>query len=146
MGSEQGDQPSALSTCYQLAVTSGTHDFSPQVARRCCSEYAAELQFKQALGVRDPVVLNLYTGSFLAQTGGNVLLGWSSYPWDVAALPAQDGVSLFFESLPGECVTVDCMPALTRRLSSGRDSADQCRWQRRLWDGSRVQPRSNMRA
>jgi len=73
-------------------------------ACRCRFGFPAELQFKQELAVRDPAVLNLYTGSFLAQTGGNVLLGWSSYPWDVAALPAQDGVSLFFESLPGECI------------------------------------------
>ena len=62
----------------------------------------AESQFKQMLGVRNPLVLNLYTGKFVAQTGGNVLLGWSSYPWDAAAHPELDGVSLLCESLPGE--------------------------------------------
>ena len=59
------------------------------------------MQFKRTLGVRNPVVLNLYTGNFLAPAGDNVLLGWSTYPWAVAALPELDGVSLFFESLPG---------------------------------------------
>jgi hypothetical protein len=57
---------------------------------------AAETAAKAALHQGTADDLNLYT----ANIGGG-LLGWSTFPWDYAANPLQDGVVVLYDSLPG---------------------------------------------
>jgi hypothetical protein len=56
----------------------------------------AETSMKTALRKGGPDALNLY----LANLSGG-LTGWSTFPWTYAASPSQDGVVLFYETLPG---------------------------------------------
>jgi hypothetical protein len=56
---------------------------------------AAERAMKAALHVGDARTLNFYT------TDGAGFLGWSSFPFEFASDPLQDGVVVYFDSLPG---------------------------------------------
>jgi len=56
----------------------------------------AEQQAKAALRTGSAGTLNLYT----ANPGGG-LLGWATFPWNVASAPQSDGVVVLFSSLPG---------------------------------------------
>ena len=56
----------------------------------------AEAQAKAALVVNPTSSLNLYT----AKPGQN-LLGWATFPWNLAGNPTMDGVVIHFQSLPG---------------------------------------------
>lgn len=55
-----------------------------------------EAAAKQALGVKQKDVLNIYT-AHLAGT----ILGWAVFPWDFSANPYDDGVVIRFSTLPG---------------------------------------------
>ena len=55
-----------------------------------------EAQAKSALGVNQTSTLNLYT----CKPGQN-LLGWSTFPWNLAGNPTMDGVVIHYGSLPG---------------------------------------------
>lgn len=56
----------------------------------------AESQAKTALNVSPQTTLNFYT----ANPGGG-LLGWATFPWDLAKKPALDGVVILYTSFPG---------------------------------------------
>ena len=60
----------------------------------------AETQAKSALHVGGPNVLNIYTAD-----PGATLLGWSTFPQDYSSRPAQDGVVLLWDTLPGSSAT-----------------------------------------
>ena len=55
---------------------------------------AAERAAKTALQTDPEATLNFYT------TNGGGLLGWATFPWDLAGDPALDGVVVLFSSLP----------------------------------------------
>jgi hypothetical protein len=55
-----------------------------------------ESQAKAALVVNPTSSLNLYTAS-----PGQNLLGWSTFPWNLASNPTMDGVVIHYASLPG---------------------------------------------
>jgi len=55
-----------------------------------------ERQAKNALHQGGADTLNLYS----ANPGGGVL-GWATFPWDYADNPAQDGVVILYNSMPG---------------------------------------------
>src|SRR5512132_679883 len=56
----------------------------------------SEAQAKAALVVNPTGSLNLYTAS-----PGQNLLGWSTFPWNLASNPTMDGVVIHYASLPG---------------------------------------------
>lgn len=56
---------------------------------------AAEAQAKNALVISPQTTLNFYT------TNGGGLLGWATFPWELAANPNLDGVVVLYSSLPG---------------------------------------------
>ncbi|MGE5175520.1 MAG: zinc metalloprotease [Hyphomicrobiales bacterium] len=56
----------------------------------------AEAEAKWALHADPGTGLNLYVCA-----PGDRYLGWSSFPWDLAAHPALDGIVLHYECLPG---------------------------------------------
>jgi hypothetical protein len=56
----------------------------------------AEQQAKSALVKSPTTTFNFYT----ANPGGG-LLGWATFPWNLAANPTQDGVVILYSSLPG---------------------------------------------
>lgn len=55
-----------------------------------------EKNAKNALGINETSSLNFYT----AKPGQN-LLGWATFPWNLAGNPSQDGVVIHYASLPG---------------------------------------------
>jgi hypothetical protein len=57
---------------------------------------SAEQQAKSALVISPTTTLNFYT----AKPGGG-LLGWATFPWNLASNPTNDGVVVLFSSLPG---------------------------------------------
>jgi len=59
-----------------------------------------EKQAKTALGVNQTSELNLYT----CKPGQN-LLGWATFPWNLAGNPTMDGVVIHYGSLPGGYIT-----------------------------------------
>lgn len=56
----------------------------------------AEQQAKSALVISPTTTFNFYT----AKPGGG-LLGWATFPWNLASNPTNDGVVVLFSSLPG---------------------------------------------
>lgn len=56
---------------------------------------AAERAAKAALGIDQESKLNFYT------TNGGGLLGWATFPWQLAGDPVMDGVVVVYSSLPG---------------------------------------------
>jgi hypothetical protein len=56
----------------------------------------AEAQAKSSLVVNPSTSLNLYTCS-----PGQNLLGWSTFPWNLAGNPTMDGVVIHYASFPG---------------------------------------------
>lgn len=56
----------------------------------------AELEAKKALKIGGSCDLNIYTANL-----GNNLLGWSTFPAFYESSPAEDGVVLHFDTLPG---------------------------------------------
>jgi hypothetical protein len=56
----------------------------------------SEAQAKNALVVNPTTTLNFYT----CKPGGN-LLGWATFPWNLAGNPNMDGVVCHYASLPG---------------------------------------------
>lgn len=57
---------------------------------------AEEADAKQALGIKQNNVLNIYTGHLAGS-----ILGWAVFPWDFSASPYDDGVVIRFSTLPG---------------------------------------------
>ncbi len=57
---------------------------------------SSEAQAKAALHQGDAKSLNVYS---ISPLGG--ILGWSSFPWEYAAAPTNDGVAFLFSSVPG---------------------------------------------
>lgn len=62
---------------------------------RAAEGSAAEVAMKAALRRGGPEALNLYT------TQADRWFGWATYPWDVPAALAYDGVVVFWATLPG---------------------------------------------
>ena len=60
---------------------------------------AAELEAKSTLGVDPAHNLNLYSGSPTDPVLGT-LLGYATFPWDLAGNPHRDGVVINYTSLP----------------------------------------------
>jgi hypothetical protein len=56
----------------------------------------AEQQAKSALVISPTTTFNFYT----ANPGGG-LLGWATFPWNLASNPTQDGIVILYSSLPG---------------------------------------------
>ena len=56
---------------------------------------AAERAAKTALGADQESTLNFYT------TNGGGLLGWATFPWQLAGDPVMDGIVVIHSSLPG---------------------------------------------
>jgi hypothetical protein len=57
---------------------------------------SAEAQAKSSLVVNPTTSLNLYTAS-----PGQNLLGWATFPWNLAGNPTMDGVVIHYASFPG---------------------------------------------
>lgn len=56
---------------------------------------SAEAAAKSALRVGGANALNIYT------TDGGGYLGWATFPWNYASSPSQDGIVIYYGSVPG---------------------------------------------
>lgn len=93
-GADDGSGPTSANTPFRFELLS--------VDRTQNAEWfsagpgsAAEREMKATLHVGDARTLNLYT------TDGAGFLGWATFPFEFAADPLQDGIVVYFNSLPG---------------------------------------------
>ncbi|KAJ7116786.1 metalloprotease [Mycena crocata] len=57
-----------------------------------------EAAMKQTLRLGGPDDLNVYTVNF---TTDPAILGWATFPWDYATAPLNDGIVMYYDTLPG---------------------------------------------
>ncbi|MDJ0944727.1 MAG: zinc metalloprotease [Kiloniellales bacterium] len=97
---QREDQVRVLNTAYRLHGIVFTHSEADveEVNNadwfRMGHDSAAERAAKTALQTDPETTLNFYT------TNGGGLLGWATFPWDLAGDPVMDGVVVLFSSLP----------------------------------------------
>lgn len=80
-----------------IAFTQSSVDFTDNAAWFAMTPgTSAESQAKTALAKDANKYLNFYTAN-----PGQGLLGWATFPWDLAANPKMDGVVILYTSFPG---------------------------------------------
>jgi hypothetical protein len=111
-GLENGDVPDAqiadqidvLNAAYQewgwSFVLAGVDRTTNAAWYTMAQGSAEEQQAKSTLRIGNADDLNLYTANL-----GDGLLGWSTFPWDDASAPSDDGVIVLYSSLPGGSAT-----------------------------------------
>jgi len=87
--------PGAARTGYTFTKASVSRTLNNQWFKMSPGSHA-EFVAKTALNVTPETTLNLYTCK-----PGHFLLGWSTFPWELAANPAMDGVVIHYASLTG---------------------------------------------